>query len=119
MPPEANTPTYCLPFLFFQVMGIEFTSTPKLVTHSSFPVRESNARNFPSSVAPMKTRPPAVAIDPPLVVGVPVLGTPSLSSSSKEPSGTRHAMSPEFTFTATSSPHGGFWHGQCFLPSQK
>src|SRR5258707_13788519 len=118
-PPDAKTPTYCLPFFPSQLIGIEFTSIPTFVTQSSLPVRESNARNLPSTVAPTKTSPPAVAIDPPLVVGVPVLGTPSLSSSSNDPSGTFHAMSPEFTFTATISPHAGCWHGHCFGASPK
>src|ERR1700736_3002778 len=118
-PPDAKTPTYCLLFFPSHVMGMEFTSKPTFVTHSSLPVRESNARNLPSSVAPTNTSPPAVAMAPPFVVGVPVLGTPSLSSSSNDPSGTRHAISPEFTLTATISPHGGCWHGQCFVPSQK
>src|SRR5258708_6919194 len=62
---------------------------------------------------------PTSATDPPLVVGVPVLGTPSLSSSSKDPSGPRHATSPEFTLTATIAPHGGCWQGHCLVPSQK
>src|SRR5258706_15713907 len=70
-------------------------------------------------VAPTNTRPPAVAMDPPLVVGVPVLGTPSLSSSAKDPSGTRQAISPVLMFTATISPQGGCWQGHCLVPSQK
>src|ERR1043165_3565866 len=118
-PPEANTPMYCLPFFPCQLTGTEFTSMPTSVTHSSAPVFESKARNFPSMVAPTNTRPPAVAMDPPLVVGVPVFGTPSLSSSANEPRGTRHAMSPVFTFTATISPQGGWLHGHCLVPSQK
>src|SRR5260221_347255 len=110
---------YCLLFLPRQLIGTEFTSMPVSVTQSSAPVRESKARNLPSTVAPTNTRPPAVAMDPPLVVGVPVFFTPSLSSSAKEPNGTRHAISPVFTFTASSSPHGGCWQGHRLRPSQK
>src|SRR3954471_22110967 len=57
-------------------------------------------------VAPMNTRLPAVVIAAP-EFGVPVGLTPFAVSSSNSPSGTRHAMSPVFAFTATSSPHGG------------
>ena len=35
-----------------------------MVVQTSLPVRESNARKRLSSVAPMKTRPPAVAMEP-------------------------------------------------------
>src|SRR5258708_11628873 len=68
--------------------------------------------------APIKRTPPAVAMAPPRGSGVPVFGTPRASSSSKEPSGSRQAISPVFTFTARISPHGGFWHGHIFAPSQ-
>src|SRR5262245_5462815 len=84
-------------------------STP--VSHSNFPVFDSNARNFPSTVAPIKTRPPAVAIAPPMF-GVPAPFTPFASRSGKLPSGTFQATSPFAALIAYSWPHGGFWHGQ-------
>src|SRR4051794_6354677 len=68
-------------------------------------------------VAPMNTRLPAVVIAPPLL-GVPVW-IPFAASSSKSPSGTRHAMSPVLALTATSSPHGGAEQLQRLSGSQK
>src|SRR5262245_41209236 len=84
--------------------------------HSSLPLRASNARKRPSMVAPIKTRSPAVVILPPRL-GVPVF-IPLASSSSKMPSGTCQAISPVFTLTATSSPHGGALHEYFVLGSQ-
>ena len=100
------------------VIGIEFTSIPKSVIHSSLPVRESNARNLPSSVAPMKTRPPAVTMDPPLVVGVPVLGTPSLSNSANESRGPARRSPPNHIHRYQFAPWW-FLAGPVFAPSQK
>src|SRR6185503_14781748 len=54
----------------------------------------------------MNTRLPAVVIAPP-EFGVPVGLTPLAVSASNSPSGTRHATSPVFALTATSSPQGG------------
>src|SRR5678815_5340434 len=82
--------------------------------HSSLPVRESNARKRLSFVAAINTRPPAVAIGPP-ILRRPVFFFPS-GSSSVTPSGTFHAMSPVLALTATRCPHGGFWHGQARAP---
>src|SRR5262245_62310447 len=67
-------------------------------------------------VAPIKTRSPAVVMLPPRL-GVPVL-IPLASSSSKMPSGTCHAISPVFAFTATSFPHGGALHEYFVFGSQ-
>src|SRR5262249_28348484 len=92
------------------VDGTECAGASTPASHNSFPVFDSNARNFPSTVAPMKTRPPAVAIAPPML-GVPAPFTPLASSSGKLPSGAFHATSPVAALTAYNSPHGGFWHG--------
>src|SRR5438552_989990 len=82
--------------------------------HSSLPVFESKARNRLSFVAAMKTRPPAVAIGPPMLRR-PVFFFPS-GSSSVMPRGTFHAMSPVFALTAMRCPHGGFWQGHARAP---
>src|SRR6266511_3472409 len=92
------------------VDGTEWAGASTLASHSSFPLFESNARNLPSTVAPMNTNPPAVAIAPPMF-GVPAPFTPFASRLGKLPSGTFHATSPVAALTAYSSPHGGFWHG--------
>src|SRR5438132_10552337 len=77
---------------------------------TSFPVFESNARNRPSFVAPMNTRPPAVTVGPP-APGDPTFCLPA-GSVSFTPSGTCHAMSPVTALIATSLAHGGLLHGQ-------
>src|SRR5690242_11228287 len=94
-------------------MGVACPLPSIMAVHSSLPVRESNARNRRSFVAPMKTRPDAVAMDPPMF-NAPVPCTPRASSSSTTPSGVRHAISPVLTFTAVNRPHGGFWQGYRF-----
>src|SRR5437879_2855884 len=48
-PPVAVIATYCLPSLPSQVIGAECAPASSLLTHSSFPVRESNARKRLSS----------------------------------------------------------------------
>ncbi len=53
-------------------MGAECALASNLVTHNSAPVFESKARKRLSVVAPMKTKPPAVARLPP-ILGRPVL----------------------------------------------
>src|SRR4030095_8719338 len=83
---------------------------------SSLPLRASNARKRPSMVAPIKMSAAAVVLLPPRL-GVPVF-IPLASSSSKMPNGTCHAISPVFTLTATSSPHGGALHEYFVLGSQ-
>src|SRR5687767_3404870 len=65
----------------------------------------------------MNTRSPAVVIAPPRL-GLPAL-IPLASSSSKLPSGERHAMSPVFVLTAINSPHGVGAHEYCVFGSQK
>src|SRR6266436_3405011 len=65
-----------------------------------------------SIAAPMKISPPAVVIGPPPKFVAPVLipaGTPSIV-----PKGICQAMSPVFTLTAVSLPHGGCQQGQPF-----
>ena len=66
--PPAATTTYCLPSRPSYVIGVASAVAPISPTHSSLPVRESNARNRASSVAPTNTTPPAVAIDPPMLM---------------------------------------------------
>src|SRR5581483_2931866 len=99
------------------VIGFECALASSFVSQSSFPFSELNARNRESLLAPMKTRPPAVATLPPRF-GDPVLRTPIASSASILPNTDRHAISPELRSTATNSPKGGFWHGMCVSRSQ-
>src|SRR6476659_230058 len=104
-PPVDVITTYWIPSLPRYVLGVACAAPPSFTVHNSLPVLASNARNRASSVAPTKTRPPAVAIDPPLP-GRPVRCL-SGGRLSVTPSGTRHAKSPVLTLTATRSPHGG------------
>src|SRR5436305_1964612 len=104
-PPLAPMTTYCLPSRPMYVLGIECAGAGSLSDQSTLPLRASKARKYPSIVAPMNTRLPAVVMAPP-ELGVPVW-MPFAASSSKSPSGTCHAMSPVLALTATSSPHGG------------
>src|SRR5262245_37313872 len=84
------------------------------VTHNSFPFLTSKARKRLSFVAPIKTTPPAVAIEPPLLIR-PLFFFPS-GSSSVMPSVTCHTISPVLALIAVNCPHGGFWHGQLCSP---
>src|SRR5579872_4579842 len=99
---------YCFPSLPWNVLGTDDTDPLTFTVHSSLPLLASKARNRESSVAPIKTNPLAVAMEPPM------LGRPVFCFSggrvSVIPSGTLQAMSPVLTLTATSSPHGGCWH---------
>src|SRR5262249_53385212 len=96
------------------VIGTAIALLSIFVIHSSFPVFASKARKRLSLVAPMNTTPPAVAIDPPMLIR-PVFFFPS-GSSSVTPSVTCQAMSPVFALIAVNWPHGGFWHGQLCSP---
>src|SRR5262245_56341367 len=96
-------------------MGTEIALLSIFVTHSSLPFFASKARKRLSFVAPMNTRPPAVAIDPPMLMR-PVFFFPS-GRSSVTPNVTCHTTSPVFELIALSCPHGGFWHGQLCSPS--
>jgi len=71
LPPVAVTATNCLPLLPRYVIGVACAEASSFAIHSSRPVAESNARKRLSSVAPMKTSPAAVAIEPP-TLGLPV-----------------------------------------------
>src|SRR5687768_10942208 len=113
-PPVDVITTYCLPSFPRYVLGVACAAPPSLTVHSSLPVFASNARNRLSSVEPMNTSPPAVAIDPPLP-GRPVFCLPG-GRLSVTPRGTRHANSPVLTLTAVKCPHGGCWHGNCCGP---
>ena len=111
-PPPAAMTTYCAPSLPRYVIGVAFPLAGSSVTHSSLPVFASNARNRLSTVAPMKTRPLPVAMLPP-IFRMPLFSpiSPSSARSSLMPSGTLHAISPEFASTATRAPYGGAVHG--------
>src|SRR5262245_52710118 len=109
-PPVAVITTYCLPSLPMYVIGAECAPASIFVAHNSFPVFASKARKRLSSVAPMKTNPPAVASEPPRF-GLPVFclssGNPSVI-----PNTACHTISPALTFTANNLPQGGRWQGQ-------
>jgi hypothetical protein len=63
-PPAAITTNWRPPTAY--VIGVAVPANGSVVSHSSSAVSLSKARNFRSnSVAPMKTRPPAVTIGPP------------------------------------------------------
>ena len=94
-------------------MGTECALASSSVSQSWAPVRESKARNRLSLVAPTKSRPPAVAMVPPMFKA-PVLAKPWAFKRSTNPRGTFHAISPRLTSTATSSPNGGAEHGILF-----
>src|SRR5882724_10548127 len=64
----------------------------------------------------MKTRPPAVAMEPP-IFGLPVFCIPS-GKPSVTPSGTSQATSPVLTLIANRRPHGGALQGQLVFGSQ-
>src|SRR6478609_8582495 len=94
-PPVPVTTMYCLPSFPKYVLGTDETEPFIFTVHNSLPVFASKARKRESSVAPMKTRPPAVAIDPP------ILGRPVFCFSggrlSVTPRGTFQAISPVLT----------------------
>src|SRR5215475_3321449 len=113
LPPPAATTTYCFPFFPWKVMGVAWALAGRRVTQSSRPVSLSNARKRRSLVAPMKTRPPAVTMEPP-ILAVPVGGNPFAISSSTTPSTTRQRNSPRSRSIAVRLPQGGFWQGQRF-----
>src|SRR5262245_42931989 len=112
-PPDPVIATYCLPLASY-VIGTAIALLSSFVTQSSFPVFASNARNRLSFVAPLNTTPPAVAIDPPILI-LPVFFFPS-GSSSVMPNTTCQTISPVFALIAVNCPHGGFWHGQLCSP---
>src|SRR5438105_2557203 len=93
-PPDAVIATYCLPFFAWYVIGTAIALLSSFVAQSSFPVLASNARKRLSFVAPMNTTPPAVAMEPPILMR-PVFFFPS-GSSSVTPNVTCHAISPVF-----------------------
>src|ERR1700730_716968 len=98
-------------------MGAEWAPASILVTHSSLPVLESNARKRLSSFAPINTSPPPVATDPPRL-GRPVFCF-SAGKLSVIPRGVCHAISPVLTLMANNRPHGGWLQGRLLTGSQK
>src|ERR1700674_3996921 len=86
-------------------MGTAVEVYGSFVTHNSFPVLESKARNLLSLVAPINTRPPAVTMGPALFAD-PASCLPA-GNASTSPSGTCQAKSPVFALTAIRRPHGG------------
>src|SRR5271163_1831985 len=95
-------------------MGFAVAAYSSFVVQSSLPVFESKARKRASLVAPMKTRPPAVAMGPAKAPERPVLRF-SGGRKSVTPRGTCHAISPVFAFTANNRSQGGLMQGR--LPS--
>ena len=75
-----------------------------LVTQSSFPVLESNARNRLSFVAPINTTPSYDDRTTHVEASCVLL---SVRYSSVTPSGTCHTVSPVLALVAVSLPHGG------------
>lgn len=111
LPPPAAITTYCLPVFFPRnVIGVACPLAGSITDNSSFPLPLSNARKRRSSVAPIKTNPPAVTIDPPMFA-VPVGGRPFASNTSTTPNTVRHRNSPLSRSMAVKCPQGGFWHG--------
>src|SRR5262245_23539461 len=108
LPPPAAITTNCLPVVFpLKVIGVACPLAGSFVIQSSLPVSLSNARKRLSFVAAMKTRPPAVTIEPPRF-GDPVGEMPRFSRSSTTPSGTCQRSLPVFRSTELSVPQGGF-----------
>src|SRR4029077_2208885 len=90
-------------------MGLATPGTGSLPCQSSAPDLASKARKY-ASIAPVKTRPPAV-IATPLTSGVPQLkAIPSGARSSDVPTDDRHRILPALRSTATILPHGGLLH---------
>ena len=111
LPPPAATTTYWRPSLPRKVIGVRGAHAGELrFPRAACRSVDSKARKRQSIVAPMKMRPLAVAMLPPMF-GVPVLSKPCAFERSKNPSGTFHAISPRLTSSATSSPNGGAEHG--------
>src|SRR3954471_24652073 len=110
-PPPATVTTYCLPLAPWYVSGVISASSSSVALQSSLPVFASNARKPKSVVAPMNTRPLAVAIGPPSLTAVPVPVMPLAVRSLYSPSGVRQAMSPVAMLTATISDQGGALQG--------
>src|ERR1700733_10090503 len=92
-------------------MGFAVAEYSSCVVQSSLPVFESKARKRASLVAPMNTKPPAVAIGPAKAPERPVLRF-SGGRKSVTPSGTCQAISPVFAFTANNRSQGGLIHGR-------
>ena len=100
------------------VIGTEWALASSSVSHKTLPSVEEKARKRLSLLAPMKIRPLAVEMPPPML-RAPVFSMPFALSEGVKPSGTFQAMSPVLTFTATSSPKGGAWQGILFSGFQK
>src|SRR3984885_9970428 len=92
-------------------MGFAVAAYFSCVVQTSLPFFESKARNRASLVAPMNTKPPAVAMGPANAPARPVLRF-SGRRKSVTPRGTCHAMSPVFAFTANNRSQGGLIHGR-------
>ena len=88
-------------------MGVACPLAGSVALQSSRPVVSSKAWRRLSLLAPIKTMPPAVTIDPPMF-GV---RSEDAISPGKEPSGTRQRIEPSERSSAVNDPHGGFWQG--------
>src|SRR5438445_1336276 len=92
------------------MLGVAYPAAGRDVSHSSWPVVLSNARNFASMVAEIKTRPPAVTIGPPYC-SAPVATPPFPASAGCSPSGILQRYAPVLRSIALSVPHGGLMTG--------
>src|SRR5499427_10597501 len=92
-------------------MGVAWELAGSWPSQITFPVSTSNARSLSSIAAAIKTRPPAVTVEPPK------LGDPNSddfgrsASCGTRPSGASQRISPVFKSTAVSLPQGGATHG--------
>src|ERR1019366_3668059 len=93
LPPPAAMTTNCLPDFPINVIGLAKALAGRRVSQSNLPVDISKARKRWSLVAPMKTSPPAVTIDPP-ILAVPVGGMPLAVRASISPSTLRQRNVP-------------------------
>src|SRR6185437_550437 len=112
--PPAAIATYCLPSARY-VIGVAWPPAGRRACHSRLPVRSSKARVKSSDVAPMKIRPPAVIMLPPML-NTPVCigrlnGICHGPLSRVVPSGRSHTILRVTRSIATSCPHGGGLHG--------
>ncbi len=111
-PPDAENEraTYCLPSFPWYVMGVAVMLLSTFVDPVC-PCGNQKPGSGYQLVAPMNTSPGAVAIGPPLPA-VPTLFFPS-GMLVLMPSGTFHAISPVFAFTATRLNQTAQKHGGC------
>src|SRR5215468_10979895 len=92
-------------------MGVAWALAGSWPSQTTFPVSTSNARSLSSIAAAMKTRPPAVTIEPPRLIDPNSEDFGEIESCGMRPSGTSQRISPVFKSTAVSLPQGGATQG--------